>query len=346
MIERPPRLRLSRFSLAAVTLLALLAAILFAMLSGCGGGKSSSEGGDAEPGESAVEMAVSGARVTIAPLRQELRLLGATVARRHVMLRAPAAGRVTGFDLRVGEAVRKGEVVARVVNREVEAAASGLAVAQSIDRAEAPALAAALKRNLPSAAIAVTAPEDAVVVQPLVSNGQMVADLDPLADLIDPRSVYVEAAVPVGELAAVRPGMAAIVVSPVRPGRQLSARVAAISPSFSQGGATTPARVEFEGPERIAEVGAPAEVIVTTSLVPDATVIPSSALFEDAANGAHYVFVAGADGRAHRTPVQLGIRAGERTQVVAGLSAGQVVITSGGYALSDGLRVRVTMSQG
>jgi multidrug efflux pump subunit AcrA (membrane-fusion protein) len=343
--ERPDRLRLKRYAPAAVTELALIAAILFATLSGCGGGQAGSDDA-AEPAQAAVVMAVSGARVTIAPLRQELRLLGTTVAQRHVTLRAPAAGRITGFDLRVGAPVRKGATVARVINREVEAAASGLAVAQNIDRAEAPALAAALKRNLPPAAITVTAPEDGIVAQPLVSNGQMVADLEPLADLIDRRSVYVETAVPVNELAAMRPGMAAVIVSAIHPGRSLSARVAAISPSFSPGGATTPARVEFAGPDRIAEVGAPAEVIVTTAVVPAATVIPSSALFEDATNDTWYVFVAGNDGRAHRTTVALGIRDGDRTQVIAGVSAGAIVITSGGYALADGLRVRVTQSQG
>ncbi|HXR23852.1 MAG TPA: efflux RND transporter periplasmic adaptor subunit [Candidatus Binataceae bacterium] len=342
MIERRVWLRLKRYALAAASLLV----ILFATLSGCGGGYGGSADDDAAPDQTAVVMAVSGARVTIAPLRQELRLLGTTVARRHVTLRAPAAGRIMGFDLRVGEPVRKGATVARVINREVEAAASGLAVAQSIDRADAPALAAALKRNLPSAAITVTAPEDGVVAQPLVSNGQMVTALDPLADLIDPRSVYVEAAVPVSELAAVRPGMAAVVVSPIHPGRSLDARVAAISPSFSPGGATAPARIEFAGPERIAEVGAPAEVSVTTAVVPAAIVIPSSALFEDATHGTWYVFVAGADGRAHRTTVALGIRDGDRTQVIAGVSAGAIVITSGGYALADGLRVHVTQSQG
>lgn len=323
-------------------MLALLAAALLITLTGCGRGKPDAEDEEAPPPVAAVEMAVSGARVTIAPIRQELRLLGTTAAWRHVMLRAPAAGRVAGFALRVGDSVHTGQVLARLINREVEAAASGLAVARRLGQADAPALAAALQRNLAPAAIAVIAPEDAVVVQPLVSDGQMVAEFDSLADLIDPRSVYVDAAVPVGELATIRPGMPAVVMSPLRPGRALSAHVAAISPSFSSGGATIPVRIEFDGTDRLTEVGAPAEILMTTALVSAATVVPSSALFQDAASNAYYVFVAGADGRAHRTAVQRGIRAGARTQILAGLTAGQVVITSGGYALADGLRVRVT----
>jgi multidrug efflux pump subunit AcrA (membrane-fusion protein) len=51
--------------------------------------------------------------------------------------------------------------------------------------------------------------------------------------------------------------------------------------------------------------------------------------------------VAGADGRAHRTPISIGIRDGGEVQVTSGLKAGELVITSGGYALADGLRVTV-----
>ncbi len=51
--------------------------------------------------------------------------------------------------------------------------------------------------------------------------------------------------------------------------------------------------------------------------------------------------MAGADGRAHRTPITAGIRDGGEVQVTSGLKAGDLVITSGGYALADGLRVTV-----
>lgn len=77
---------------------------------------------------------------------------------------------------------------------------------------------------------------------------------------------------------------------------------------------------------------------VITGSVPDAIVAPISALFQDL-DGGYHVFVMGSDGRAHRVPVTLGIRTGTGAQITSGLSPGQTVITSGGYALSDGLRV-------
>ncbi len=322
-------------------LIVFTAAASIPLLAGCNGASSTDNGAEVQP---AVVMSVTAAPVRMAPMHQDLHLLGTTVALRHTTLRAPAAGRVTGLNLQSGDRVRAGEVVAQVINREIEAAEHGLEVAQQIDQAEAAALARSVNRYSRGPGIEVTAPENAIVSQRLVSSGQTVNDQEPLADLIDPKSIYVDAAVPVDDISLVRPGMSAVVTSPLDPGIDFPARVAALSPSFTQGAATSPARVDFTGPGKITEAGAPVEVRVTTKSVPNAIVIPSAALFQDAANDSFYVFVAGPDGKAHRTTVTIGIRNTVAVQITAGLSVGQIVITSGGYALSDGLRVKVTVA--
>jgi membrane fusion protein (multidrug efflux system) len=236
-------------------------------------------------------------------------------------------------------------VVAHVLNREVEAAEHGLEVAQQIDPAEAASLARSVNRYTHDPGIAVAVPENAIVSQRLVSSGQLVTDLEPLADLIDPRSIYVEAAVPVDDISLVRPGMPATVTTPLDPGVEFAARVAALSPNLTQGAATSPARLQMIGARTISEAGAPVEIRVTTRSAPTAIVIPSAALFEDAANDSFYVFVAGPDRKAHRTRVMVGIRNSSAVQIISGLEPGQIVITSGGYALSDGLQVKVTVAQ-
>jgi multidrug efflux pump subunit AcrA (membrane-fusion protein) len=325
--------------LAAV---AAFAALL--VVCGCRSGGSAGDEEGSGPTPVAV-MAVTAAKVTAGPMHQELRLLGTTVALRHITLRAPSAGRVLGLNLQSGDRVHRGEVVAHILNREVEAAENGLEAAKRIDPQEAPALSRAVKRYSKGEGIAVRAPEDAVVAQRMVSGGQMVADMDPLADLIDPRDVYVEAAVPVDELSLVKPGMSATVTSPLHAGGTLPARVAALSPSLSQGGATSPARIEFTSEERITQADAPVEVRITTEYVPAAVIIPAAALFQDAANNSYYVFVAGPDDLAHRTAVTVGIRTQSQMQVTSGLKPDQIVITSGGYALSDGLKVNLTVAK-
>ena len=274
-------------------------------------------------------------------MTSELRLLGKTVAMRHVIVRAPTAGRVVGMKLVSGDSVRKGQVVAHVINREIEAAEAGLAVARRIDPQDAVALGASVGRYNHSAGIPVVAPESGIVSQPPVTSGQMVADLDTIVDLIDPASLYIDTSVPLSQLSLVRPGMAATVTTPFRPGVEFPARVDAILPSFDAASASSSVRTDFTGAERIAEAGAPVEVRVETASVPDAIVVPSSALFQDEGVNKYHVFVIGADGRAHRTYIKVGLREGERVQVTAGIKAGDLVVTSGGYALSDGLGVRV-----
>jgi hypothetical protein len=55
--------------------------------------------------------------------------------------------------------------------------------------------------------------------------------------------------------------------------------------------------------------------------------------------------VAGNDGLAHQTPVQLGLRGATDTQITKGISAGDSVIVSGAYGLPDKTKIKVDASQ-
>jgi Cu(I)/Ag(I) efflux system membrane fusion protein len=286
-------------------------------------------------------MVVAAAPATITPMISTLRALGITVANHHVTIRAPAAGRLSGMSLKNGDQVRKGERIGYVVNRELEAAQAGLAIARKLDPEEAKTLAESVNRYDKSDGIPIIAPEAGVVSRPPVTSGQMVADLDPIVELIDPSSIYVEASIPVDEVHLISPGMPATVTSGLRPGVAFPAQVAAFSPSFDASSATTAVRLDFTGSESIPEIGAPVEARIVTSNIPDALAIPATALFQDVGQNRYHVFVAGTDGRAHRVNVTIGVHDGPRVQVLDGIKAGDQVITSGGYALSDGLRIRI-----
>ena len=235
------------------------------VLIGCGGGeKPAGDEGDAAPKQKPV-LLVAAAKAELHPMKAELHLLGKTVATRHVIIRAPTPGRVIGLKLVSGDHVRKGQVVAHVLNREIEAAQAGLAVAKRIDPQEADALTKSIDRYNHSIGIPVVAPESGVVSQPPVTSGQMVADLDTLVDLIDPASLYIDTSVPVSQLSLVKPGMAATITTTFRPGIEFPARIAAIMPSFDATSATSSVRTDFTGADRIAEAGAPVEVPPTAS---------------------------------------------------------------------------------
>ena len=302
----------------------------------------SSSTDEAAPDEAAprVVLAVSAARAAVAPMREQIALPGVTAALRTLTLRAPAAGRIVGLALTTGALVRRGEVVGHVINREEDAAASGAEAAQKIDPTEAASLARSVKRYSSGPGIAVRVPLDALVIQRVVSPGQVVNEFDPLVELVDPSSVYVDAHAPINQLGALKAGMDAAIVSALKPGVIYPARVWRLSPTFSAGGTTASVWVQFTGKDRIGEIGTSVEVQITTKSVPDAIVIPRAALFEDAERHNSYVFTVGANNRAHRTVVAAGIRTPGEVQVTQGLKPGDLVITSGGYALSDGLEVR------
>lgn len=321
---------------------AILASILTAALAAPGCNRSAPDRGINRRAEPAVapSLAVDVARVVTAPIGSELKLLGTTTALRHITLKAPSSGRLVDLNLLSGDVLRRGQTVAYVVSREDEAARAGLDVARQWDPQDAKSLAPAVKRYATGRGVPVTVPANAVVARRLASSGQYVAYLDPIADLVDPASIYVEAAVPINDEALVRPGMAAVVTSPVAPGEKFPARVVALSPSIEQNSVTSSARLEFTGPRRIRVAGAAVQVQVVSQEAPNAAVIPASALFQNADNGTFYVFVLGTDGRAHRRTVTVGIRTPAHVQVVRGLVPGETVITSGGYALSDNLKVR------
>jgi RND family efflux transporter MFP subunit len=288
-------------------------------------------------------MAVTVAKVTTAPMESSLRMLGTTTARQRVTVRAPAAGRLSGLHVGLGDQVRRGAKIASITTREEEAVRLGLALDRQLDPQNADGMAGAIRRRISSTGIPVRATDSGIVSQRFVADGQLVADMDQIIELIDPSSIYVEAAAPIGAAQQIHVGSQAGVTSPLTPGAPLPARVAAISPTFNQNGATVPVRLEFTSDKRIEEAGATVEAKIVIASDPDATVIPAQALFQDAEHGGFYVFVLGTDSRAHRTPVELGIQGDAIVQVKSGVAPGQSVITSGGYALSDGLKVRATV---
>ena len=317
---------------------------LLAALGACACRRSATNADVATAAAPQVVLAVSAARVMVKPMRQQIALPGVTAALRTLTLRAPAAGRVVGLAVTTGDSVRRGEVLGHIINREEDAAQAGVAAAQKIDPDEAAMLARSVKRYSGGPGIAVRVPQNALVIQRVVSPGQIVNEFDPLVELVDPTSVYVDAQAPINRLGALKAGMDATVVSAIKPGVVYAARVWSLSPSFSAGGTASPVWIQFTGPDRISEIGASVEVQVTTRYVPEAIVVPAAALFQDAERGNSYVFTIRADNQAHRTIVATGIRTRTDVQVTQGLKPGDLVITSGGYALSDGLEVRATVA--
>jgi HlyD family secretion protein len=119
--------------------------------------------------------------------------------------------------------------------------------------------------------------------------------------------------------------------------------VSLVSPALDPGSTTIEVWVETRKPSAALRPGMTVSIEVTAKTVPDGVAVPTAAVFTNA-DGAYYVVIAGQDQKAHQKVVQLGVKNSELTQIADGISAGDPVITSGGYAIPDGTSIQVEKS--
>jgi HlyD family secretion protein len=135
----------------------------------------------------------------------------------------------------------------------------------------------------------------------------------------------------VGNAAALRvPGLSAPV----------PARVSMVSPALDAGSTTVEVWLKVENQAGRLKVGTPVKALITGRTVTQALKVPASAILT-ADDGSKSVMVIGADGAAHKKPVTLGLGNGSDVEVTGGLTASDLVITSGSYGLDEGTRVKI-----
>jgi multidrug efflux pump subunit AcrA (membrane-fusion protein) len=120
----------------------------------------------------------------------------------------------------------------------------------------------------------------------------------------------------------------------------LDAKVALISPALDPGSTTVEVWLRLENPAGKLKVGSAVHVAVAGRHTERALLVPQAALIK-ADDGTQSVMVIGTDGAAHKRAVTTGLADAGKVQVLSGLKASDTVITTGGFALEDGTRVKV-----
>jgi multidrug efflux pump subunit AcrA (membrane-fusion protein) len=123
------------------------------------------------------------------------------------------------------------------------------------------------------------------------------------------------------------------------------AKVSLISPALDPGSTTVEVWLRIENSKGALKVGTPVRVSITGRTVQNALKIPSSAVLT-AQDGSKSVMVEGADGVAHRKAIETGIQDDGEVQVTSGISANDMVITTGAYAMDDGTKVKIGAAEG
>jgi membrane fusion protein (multidrug efflux system) len=301
----------------------------------------------------------------------------AAVPNEDVKVSALVPGRINAVTVAEGDSVRQGQVIAEIERRPLEdqrrqAAAAveqataqvenarlnlqrnqqlfdrGIAAGKEVEDAKAQMASAQAALEQATAALntadrnleraSVRSPIAGQVVKRMVSVGEQVdgTAAQPIAEIANVDRVELAANVPSEHLSRISVNQTAAVATDAYPGRRFMGSVIAIAPAVD---ATTNAalvRIRVTNPERSLKVGMFAEARIAIAEHPNALVVPPTALVRDPRGAAVYV-VSG--DIAQRTAVKVGLEKADGVEILSGLTAGQMVLTSSVYGLGEKARV-------
>ncbi len=323
------------------------------------------KGGPPGPGAAkggGIAVAVETATVATARLQEDVVAIGTLRSNESVVVRPEISGRITEIGFAEGSPVARGQLLvaldASVNAAEVQQARANLALAESNfkrttdlerekfvstnakDQSLNALRVAQANVALTEARLAKTripAPFAGVIGIRQVSVGDYVKEGQDLATLEDISSLKVDFRLPEVMLTDLKRGQAVEVVSDAIPNRTFVATLDAIDPLVDQNGRAVVLRARLKNVESRLRPG----MFVRTRLIlaerANALTVPEEALMPSGAEQYVYRVV---DGKATRVRVKTGLRRGSQVEVVAGLQAGDVVVTAGQIKLREGAAVR------
>jgi RND family efflux transporter MFP subunit len=125
-------------------------------------------------------------------------------------------------------------------------------------------------------------------------------------------------------------------------GESFVGEISLISNTFDPQSRTVEVWGKFKNDQGKLHIGGIAQTVVTTAQVPQAVVVPVSAVTLEASNETQgTVIVIDKDSVAHETKVSIGIRTPEQMQITSGLQGNEIIVTQGNYSLPDGTKVKI-----
>ncbi len=158
-------------------------------------------------------------------------------------------------------------------------------------------------------------------------------------------SLEIEVDVNESYIARVKQGQPAIAVLDAYPGWEIPAKVRTVIPTADRQKATVKVRLTFDhlDPRILPDMGVKVRFLESEKekadvTQPAAVLIPAQAVRQEAGKPVVFLYH---DGRVERRAVRLGGVQGTSQEVIAGVSAGDLVVSSAAEGLQDGQRVQL-----
>jgi HlyD family secretion protein len=121
----------------------------------------------------------------------------------------------------------------------------------------------------------------------------------------------------------------------------VAAKVSLISPALDPGSTTVEVWLRVENAKGVLKAGTAVRATITGRTIANALTVPVDALQTGADGTSKFVMVIAGDSTAHKKTLAVGIQHGELAQVLSGVTAADMVITSGGYGLDENTKVKI-----
>jgi len=329
--------------------------ICSALLAGCMGG---GWGGGFQMPPTPVEVTRPGYQ----GVEDRFQTIGTIAADEAVTVVAEIPGTVARLPFTEGGTVRKGELLAKLDDREMQAALDraialrdqarsnlnrikplveqGAMPQQNLDDSDAAVRVAEANVAFAQAQLdktRITSPFSGAAGARKVSPGTYVQPGTPITDVASVEQLRVNFSVPERYLQDLQVGSAVTVTTTAFPNDEIAGTVMVIEPRVDVATRNVGIVARIENPESKLRPGMSANVAVTLSQRESALTIPSEAVVLD--QNQPYVFTVKPDSTIARVAVRLGSRTRHYVEVLSGVDASQSIVRAGQQKIFDGAKV-------
>jgi len=181
------------------------------------------------------------------------------------------------------------------------------------------------------------APSAGTVTSKNVTEGQKITAGQTLMHVTDLRALWLMVDIYEQDLAWIEEGSMARVELPYAPGRSVEGRIDYIYDEVDPETRTVKARITVSNPDRSLKPGMYATVTLRRGSTAPTPVVPDAAIVSSGERDV--VIQALGDGRFRPVPVQTGLAADGRMQILSGLSGGERVVTSAQFLIDSEARL-------
>ncbi|HEX3569363.1 MAG TPA: efflux RND transporter periplasmic adaptor subunit [Acidobacteriaceae bacterium] len=124
------------------------------------------------------------------------------------------------------------------------------------------------------------------------------------------------------------------------------AKVSLISPALDPGSTTVEVWLRVDNRKGALKAGTPVHAAITGRTIQNALKVPATSVLTSQEGNSKYVMVIAGDSTAHKKPVTLGVQNADDVQVLTGISASDMVISTGAYGLDENTKVKIGTDPG